>query len=153
MLFCAMQIFAEDRWRQTSRYDISRWGDSRRGEKKNYCAPSRNQTGDLSLMRRGWYHKTIGSARLFGLRCSSIVYWEIIKINFWECTIVFYISQSYDNGFGLGCSVIVYKETIKNGFWGCSIVYYISQTSIKKKWKVYEKWYSHDYQNSEEWDR
>jgi hypothetical protein len=29
---------------------------------EKFCAPSRNQTGNLSLMRQGWYHKTIASA-------------------------------------------------------------------------------------------
>jgi hypothetical protein len=28
-------------------------------EREKFFAPSRNRTGDLSLMRRGWYHKTI----------------------------------------------------------------------------------------------
>jgi hypothetical protein len=45
-------------------YDVSREGDSDsvESEEKSFCAPSRNRTGDLSLMRRGWYHKTIASA-------------------------------------------------------------------------------------------
>jgi Uma2 family endonuclease len=45
-------------------YDISWEGDSDsvESEEKSFCAPSRNRTGDLSLMRRGWYHKTIASA-------------------------------------------------------------------------------------------
>jgi hypothetical protein len=66
MLFCAMRIFAEGRWRQTSKYDFSRRGDSRRGERKVFVHPAGNRTGDLSLMRRGWYHKTIASAQQGG---------------------------------------------------------------------------------------
>jgi hypothetical protein len=41
MLFCAMRIFTEGRWHQTSKYDVSRWGDSGRGEIKVFCAPIR----------------------------------------------------------------------------------------------------------------
>jgi hypothetical protein len=46
-------------------YDVSREGDSDsvESEEKSFCAPSRNRTGDLLLMRRGWYHKTIASAQ------------------------------------------------------------------------------------------
>jgi hypothetical protein len=46
----------------TSNYDVSRWGDSGRGERKVFVHPAGNTTGNLSLMRRGWYHKTIASA-------------------------------------------------------------------------------------------
>jgi hypothetical protein len=35
-------------------------------EGKSFCAPSRNRTGDLLLMRPGWYHKTSASASLSG---------------------------------------------------------------------------------------
>jgi hypothetical protein len=46
-------------------YDVSREGDSNsvESEEKSFCAPSRSRAGDLSLMRRGWYPKTIASAR------------------------------------------------------------------------------------------
>jgi hypothetical protein len=32
------------------------------GREKFFVHPAGNRTGDLSLMRRGWYHKTIASA-------------------------------------------------------------------------------------------
>jgi hypothetical protein len=38
-VLCAMRIFAEDRWRPTSKYDISRWGYSGRGEIKVFEHP------------------------------------------------------------------------------------------------------------------
>jgi hypothetical protein len=34
------------------------------GREKFFVHPDGNQTGDLLLMRRGWYHKTIASAPL-----------------------------------------------------------------------------------------
>jgi hypothetical protein len=34
------------------------------GREKFFVHPAGNRTGDLSLMRRGWYHKTIASAHV-----------------------------------------------------------------------------------------
>jgi hypothetical protein len=46
-------------------YDVSREGDSdsvESGEKSFFVRPAGNRGGNLSLMRRVWYHKTTASA-------------------------------------------------------------------------------------------
>jgi hypothetical protein len=88
MLFCAMRVFAEGRWRQTSKYDVSQWGDSGRGEIKVCVHPAGNQTGNLSLMRRGCCHKTIAKKPALWLPldisyrgCQKCLFMEL-----WSCS-------------------------------------------------------------------
>jgi hypothetical protein len=89
MLFCAMRIFAEGRWRQTSKYDVGWWGDSGRGERKVLVHPAGNRTGNLSLMRRGWYYKTIASAVL-SLMLEGRRIW--VKGRVWTHVIIYHLA-------------------------------------------------------------
>jgi hypothetical protein len=62
--FVRCGFLRKDRWRQTSKYGNSRWGESGRGEREKMflVRPVGNRTGNLSLMWRVWYHKTTASA-------------------------------------------------------------------------------------------